>query len=268
MYSYIDFYVNEWLVLSCVAIVYFLCIADSYTKHVQTQPVMDYSKAITEFSEVVSTIQEILHQKLKSNLVKLKSVCFSLTSKENTVSFTPQEAEKIRQCESVYDLFFELRGHWRYDRHEFLYSLVKRSGSQEALEKLKIFRSKLSITRKLKEVYDLSQTTQAPLPKGYTKMVAIVEKDHDEITLEELDEIDSTILSYLGGPALRPPSYEAKYSIKITWYIPIEAVGSVLKKAFQAKKLDVFKILSISFFEVHDIILLNEKWPSSVQVLN
>ena len=167
----------------------------------------------------------------------------------------------------MYDLFEQLRGHWRYDSHPLLYKIVKNSGSTKAMEKLNAFRNKIKYHKKLKEIYDQSQSSQTPLPDGYTRMVAIVEKDYDEITLGEYEEIESMLLTYLGSPA-RPPLFSPSNSIKITWYIPIEAVGSVLKKAFQAREIDVFKSLSISFFEVHDIIVVNDKWPSSVQVCN
>ena len=199
-------------------------------------------------------------------LDNFKLICINLTSRESSLVFNSQEVAKIKACTSVYDLFDELRDHWRYDSHPLLYAIVKKSGSREAIQRLKLFRNKIKYHQKLKLVYNMSQSSQTPLPEGYTKMVAIVEKDYDEITLAECEEIDQMLQNYFGVPALRPPTYEPSDSIKITWYIPIEAAGRVLKKACQAKEEMFFKLLSISFFEVHNIIVLNKKWPSSVQV--
>jgi len=221
-----------------------------------------------EFAALVADIAEILEVKLKpKELNKFKCICTNLASKESSLVFSSQEIARIKACASVCDLFDELRDHWRYDSHFLLYTIVKKSGSPEAMQMLKLFEKKIKYHQKLKEVYDNSQSSQTPLPEGYTKMVAIVEKDYDEITLAECKEIDEMLLSYFGGPALRPPSYGPAGSIKITWYIPIEAVGRALKKAYQAKEEMIFKLLSISFFEVHEIIVLNDKWPSLVQVI-
>ena len=217
-----------------------------------------------EFGALVSDIQDILEEKFKSNLNKLKTICFNLRSKENALLFNSQEIAKIKECSTVYDLFFELRGYWRYDCHSLLLMMVKKSGSKEAMEKIKIFRSKMKSHQKLKEIYDHSQSGQTSLPDGYSKMVGIVEKYYDDITLEECEEIEKMLLSYFGGPALRPPTYEPSDSIKITWYIPTEAVDEVLKRTHQAT--EIFPYLFISFFEVAGIVIWNTKWPYSLTV--
>jgi len=164
----------------------------------------------------------------------------------------------------VEELFYELRGHWRCDSHDLLYSLVKKSGSQKAMDKLILFRKKVLSNRKLKEVYEKSIYMQSPLPDGYSEMRAVVEKDIEEITIEECEHIVSVLTSYLGEQPLPAPDYEDYHSIKITWYISTEAVGRVLKRAYQAK--EIFPLLSISFFEVGGIIVWNVKWPHSLKV--
>ena len=223
------------------------------------------SKQSAEFGTLLSEIQGILEQAPKLNLDKLKAICFSLTSNDSSLTFNSQEIARIKACTSVDDMFYELRDYWRYDDHPLLYAIVKRSGSPEAMQKLELFRNKMKYHKKLTEVYDHSQSSQTPLPEGYTKMVAIVEKDYDEITFAECEEIKKMLYSYFGDPVPRPPTYEPSDSIKITWYIPIEAVGRVLERAYRAT--EKFPLLSISFFEVHEIIIWNKKWPSSAKVL-
>ena len=132
------------------------------------------------------------------------------------------------------------------------------------MQKLKLFRNKIIYHRKLTEVYDQSQSRQTPLPEGYTKMVAIIEKDYDEITFAELDDIKKMLYNYFGDPPPRPPTYEPLNSIMITWYIPVEAVGKILERVYYAT--EKFPLFSISFFEVHGIIVWNKKWPCSLKV--
>ena len=222
------------------------------------------SKQSIEFGTLLSEIQDILENSPKLNLDKLKAICFSLTSTENSLMFNSQDVARIKACTSVHGMFYELRDHWRYDDHPLLYAIVKQSGSPEAMNKLQLFKNKIKYHRKLTELYDQSQFSRTPLPDGYTKMVAIFEKDYDEITLAECEEIQKMLKSYLGDPGPRPPSYDPSDSIIITWYIPIEAVGRVLEKVYKATS--VFPVLSISYFEVYGIILWNEKWPCSLKV--
>ena len=226
------------------------------------------SKPSIEFGTVVSEIADILESEIKTNLRKLATVCFSITSPgpTNSLTFTSQEMAKIKACSSVYDLFFELRGHWRYDDHPLLYAIVKQSGSKKAQEKLEQFRNKIKYYQKLVDLYDHHQSTSTLPPEGYTKMVAIVEKDYDTITKTDYEEIERMLLDYsCGGPALRPPTFLPDHSIKIIWYIPTEAVSNVLKMAYQA--MEMFSLLSISLFEVDGIIVWNKKWPT-LQVCN
>jgi len=221
------------------------------------------SKQSIEFGIVVSDIADILEAEMKTNLRKLTIICCSITSPGPMYSliFTSQKIAKIKACTSVYDLFLELRGHWRYDDHPLLYAIVKQSGSKKAAEKLEKFRNKIKYHQKLVDIYDHYQSTKTPPPEGYTKMVAIVEKDYDAITKKEYQEIERMLLDYsCGGPALRPPTFWPHHSIKIVWYIPVEAVGNALKLVYQAT--EIFSLLSISFFEVDGVIVWNKKWPT------
>jgi len=93
------------------------------------------SEQSSEFCRLLSEILEILEQMPTLNLGKLKTVCYSVTSKDSSLAFTSQEIAKIKACTSVHDMFYELRNHWRYDDHPLLYSIVKRSGSPEAMQK-------------------------------------------------------------------------------------------------------------------------------------
>jgi len=221
---------------------------------------LDISDPSIEFGTLVAEIAEILQGKIKSNLEKLTTVCYSITSKKNSLLFNSTEIANIRACKSVHDLFYELRGHWRYDDHRLLHALVHQSGSKNAMEKLEKYNTKIKYHGKVQDIYDHSESTKTPLPEGYTRMVAIVEKNYNEITKGEYEKIEQMFLGVFGGPALRPPTFWPKNSVKIIWFIPTEVVGSVLKKAYQATEM--FPLLSISVFQVDGIIVWNKKWPT------
>ena len=216
-------------------------------------------KLSLEFSALVADVAEIL-DKSSTNLNKLKSVCYSITTTEKSLLFSDKESAAIRASHSVFDVFYELRGHWRWDSHPLLFTLIKRSGSKEALDKLKQFQNKIDYTKKLIELTSYFQSVQKPLPTGYTRMIAIIEKDYSDFTLKECQELDEYLTDFFGSAAISPADYKRYNSIKVIWYIPIEAVSGVLSKAYQAKEL--FQLLSISYFEIDEVVIWNRKWLS------
>ena len=219
-------------------------------------------KLSLEFSAAVADIAEILDK--SANLNKLKSVCYTITTPEKSLLFSAKKSAAIRASPSVFDVFYELRDHWRWDSHRLLFILIKRSGSQEALAKYEQFKNKVDYTKKLNELTTHFQSVQKSLPPGHTKMIVIIEKDYSDFTLKDCEEIDEYLADTFGSTTLPPPHFEQSSSIKVTWFIPIEAVSGVLSKAYQAKEL--FKLLSISYFEIDAVVIWNAKWSYSLQV--
>ena len=212
-----------------------------------------------DFSALVADVADIL-DKSPAVLNKLKLVCYSITTPEKSLLFSDKESAAIRASHSVFDIFYELRGHWRWDNSRLLLALIKRSGSPEALAKYEQFQKKLNYAKKLIEFTSYFQSVQKPLPSGYTRMIAIIEKDYSDFTLKECRELDEYLSDALGSAALPPANFENSNSIKVTWYIPTEAVSGILSKAYQAKEL--FQLLSISYFEIDGVVIWNTKWLS------
>ena len=212
-----------------------------------------------EFSALVADVADILH-KSPAILNKLKSVCYSITTTEKSLLFSEKESAAIRASHSVFDVFYELRGHWRWENPRLLFTIIKRSGSREALKKYEQFQNKKKYTEKLSKLASYFQSVQKSLPPGYTRMIAIIEKDYSDFTVKECEELDEYLADVFNSVALPPADYEKSHSIKVTWYIPTEAVSGVLSKAYQAKEL--FKLLSISYFEIDEVVIWNNKWLS------
>ena len=215
-----------------------------------------------EFSALVADVAEILET--PTNLQKIKLVCCNITTPQKSLLLSEKENAEIRASSSVFEIFYLLRGHWRWDNHRLLFTLIKRDGSQEALEKLNQFRKKIYYTQELNKLADFCQSAEKPLPPGYTKMVAIIEKDYTDFTVKECDELDEYLVDAFGGIIPPTAKIENSNSIKVTWYIPAEAVSWLLTKAYQAK--EIFQLLSISYFEVDEVVIWKEKWPYSLQV--
>ena len=215
-----------------------------------------------EFSACVADVAEILEK--FANLNKFVLVCCNVTTPEKSLILTENEISQLRAGKSVFDIFVLLRDHWRWDNHRLLYTLIKRTGSQDAMDKLEQFRKKVDYTKKINELSQHCQSVCKPPPPGYTRMRAIIDKDYSEFTVKDCTELDKYLASALGSTTLNPPDFKPSASIQVTWYIPTEAVGAFLGRAYQAK--ETFQLLSISFFEIDEVIVWNKKWPHSLQV--
>ena len=215
-----------------------------------------------EFSALIADVAELLEK--SANINKFKLVCCHITTTENSLILSEKEISQIHAGSSVFDIFFQLRNHWRWDNHRLLYTLIKRTGSQEAMDRLKQFRNKVDYTKKLNKLSEYFQSVRKPPPPGYTRMRAIIDKDYTDFNVKDCTELDKYLAFALGSATLNPADYEPSTSIQVTWYIPTEAVSRLLGRAYHAK--DTFQLLSISFFEIDEVVVWNKKWPNSLQV--
>ena len=228
----------------------------------QSVTVKEMDELSLEFSAVVADVAEILEK--TANLNKFKLVCCNVTTKGKSLILNEKESSQIHSSKSIYDIFYLLRNHWRWDNHRLLYTLIMRTGSQEAMKKLELFRRKIDYTIELNKISRHFQSVRKPPPPGYTKMRAIIDKDYSEFTVKDCTDLDEYLASALGGTTLNPPEIKPTNSIQVTWYIPTEAVSGLLGRAYQAK--ETFQLLSISFFEIDEVVVWNKKWPHSLQV--
>ena len=216
-----------------------------------------------DFEILVNDIEKLLVE--MDNMDKIKLVSCTIIT-ENPLLFSEEEIAAIRAGNSVSDVFHLLQGHWRWDSHHLLSTLIQLNESQDSLTKLKNFEDEIENTIKLNEFSQRFQSMHRDPPPGYTKMGAILEKEYSEYTLKECKELDRHLASALGSTTLRPPFYEhyESNSIEVTWHIPKESVKGLLSKAYQAKEL--FQLLSISFFEIDEVVILKKKLSYSPDV--
>ena len=216
-----------------------------------------------EFSGLLVDVAEILN-KSSTLLNRLKLFCYTIENSERSLLFSKEKSAEIYSSKTIFDLFYHLRGHWRWDSHHLLYILIEKAKSQEALQRLSQFEIKIEYATKLKELAVSFQSIYNSPPPGYVTMIAIIDKDYSEFTLNDSKELDEYLARFYGGSTFLPPNIENFNSMKITWYIPTEAVRDVLSKAYEIK--EIFQMLSIIFFQIDQVVIWNEKMPYYLKV--
>ena len=206
-----------------------------------------------EFGAVVSDIAEELEQCIQKKLEKLKLVCYHLTDGRNKLILSQYEKDQIKHSKTVYDIFEVVSPHWRWNSHRLLVTIIKRVKSPRALEMLDRFKKKIDYKSKLKSVHDLLERRNEPFPPGYCKMVAIVDKDYSEITLEEVSELEKFVEEYLGVRGFS--EVHPSNSVCVLWHVPIAAVKSLSTKARQYK--DGFILESFLYLKIGDVIVFD-----------
>ena len=205
-----------------------------------------------EFATVVADIAEILN---KSDILDtFKLICHSIIT-EKPLLFSEKDSIAIQSSKSVFDVFYYLRDHWRWDSHHLLSTIIKLNEAKDAIQKLNKFEKSIDYTKTLNEFSSQFQFMNKLLPPSYTTMKAIIEKHNSMITLEECIKLNKHLARVLGGATLRPPIYEGSDSIQVIWYIFSEFVSILLSKAYQAK--ETFQLHSISYFEIDGVVILS-----------
>jgi len=188
-----------------------------------------------DFNAAVFDIAQILESTLKptGDIEKFKCLCYGLTTRDQ-LFFSAAEKDGIKACKSFYELFAEIHRSLRWDSHRLLKIIISRAGLPEAAAKLEQFEKKIDYLTKLKDISDSHVANDNPLSDGYAEMVAIVDKDYSQITVGEYKEIEDFLSVHLNE---LPPSKRVRhYSVKITWYIPTDAIPLLLQKAYQARE--------------------------------
>ena len=196
-------------------------------------------EASREFDAVLDDIAKELND---SNEVDLGKISYHLTNGQGVPLLSQEAKDRITACKTICEIFTVLQAHWNWCSHRLLLDIINVVNSPKAQEILEKFEKKINNTMKLKFIY--SKFKELPVPQGYRKMTAIVDKDYSEITLQEWSEIELTIFQCLG--LLQPPSVinESQY-VEVVWYICTEAVDSLKSKALQHKDLKSFLFLQV-----------------------
>ena len=191
--------------------------------------------ASVEFNAVVFDIAEILENELKhtGDIEKFKCLCYGLTTNDQ-LFFSTAEKDAIRACKTFHNLFAEIHRSIRWDSHRLLTTITTRAHVPEATNKLEQFERKINYQIRLKDIFDTFEADDKGPPDGYTEMVAIIDKDYAQITVDECKKIEEFLSTHFSD---LPPAKRARHhSVQLTWYIPTAAVLPLLIKAYQTRE--------------------------------
>ena len=191
--------------------------------------------ASVDFNAVVFDIANILENALKhtGDIEKFKCLCYGLTTNDQ-LFFSTAEKDAIRACKTFHELFSEIHRSMRWNSHRLLNTIILRADLPEAATRLEQYKTKINYQIKLRSIFDKCAVNEKQPPDGYTKMVAIINKDYTQITVGEYKEIEDFLSTHLSE--LPPANCARHHSVQLTWYIPTAAVVPLLIKAYQARE--------------------------------
>ena len=237
-------------------------IQDVHTSSSETETklslISDPSHAKTEFAIVVGRIERILQSNESHNLDIIKSICGYLPiSKGSDKMFSAEQLEEIDACRSIRESFRQLRYYWRWDDHLILTAILTSLESEECVELLGKYESKIDCQMKLEQIYKEYTEQKQEIPTGFSKMVAIVSKNYSTITKEEYDHLKYFISEHCGVEpyVLSPFVKMSSSSVLLEWMIPPTAVTHMVEMANNNKSL--FIQSSFTFFQIGNITVLD-----------
>ena len=228
----------------------------------KTMLIVNPSEAVIEFAVTVSCIEEKLTKSNEAeNLNAIKSICGYLPISDNSdkLMFTAKQLEEIDACSKIRDIFRKLRYHLRWDDHLILTAIIRRLDSEECEELLGKFQSKIDCQMKLEQIFEECKKQEQEVPKGFDKMVAIVNKKYSRITKKEYDRLKCFIAKHCGVESyvLSPFLNMSPSSLLLEWLVPSIAITHMVETA--TKNEHIFIRESFIFMRIANTVVLDIK---------
>ena len=226
--------------------------------------IVNPKQASTEFGILMANIIRELTKNETENLELIKVVCSYLTVNKdpNGLLFNEEQQEEINACGNIRTLFTtKLRYCWRWDDFSSLKQIVQSVDSDGHCEQLlDQYEEKLSIKMKLQDIYEYCQKQQENLPKGFHKMVAIVQdKIFSRITLEEYRKLKKFVSQHckVEPYAIYPFIKAGKSSLLLEWMVPLTAVPHMIEMA--TMNADVFITQSFVYLKISSTVIFDKR---------
>ena len=221
-------------------------------------------QASVEFGILLANILKELSKNEVENLDLIKVVCSYLTVKgdPSALFFNKEQQEAIDACGNIKILFTKnLRHCWRWDDFSFLKKVIQSLDSSDRCERLlHQYEEKLNIQMKLQDIYEHCQQQKQELPKGYHKVVAIVqEKIFSRITLEEYRELKDFITQNCKVPPyVISPFIKARVSsLLLEWMVPLTAVSHMIEMA--TMNANVFITQNFVYLKISSTVIFDKR---------
>ena len=194
-----------------------------------------------EFGLLVSNITDIIRQSSTSQQLEgIKHALAHVTVHPMSPKplFSDAELARIKRSQNVMELTEMCRSHWSWNNYCLLKLIVKKSGSKAAKDELQRFRRTVNARQKLKDLETSWLRSEGSCPEGFQSMLVIIDEDYDDITIDQLGEVEKFISEITKMPvqAMKTNAISKGNSVLIEWWIPNEAVPFVVMMAFQNKE--------------------------------
>ena len=156
-------------------------------------------------------------------------------------------------------MFRQLRFHLRWDDHLILTAILNRLDYEECEELLGKFQSKIDSQMKLEKIFEGCKVQKQGVPKGFDRMVAIVNKKYSRITKEEYDQLKCFIAEHCGVESyvLSPFLNMSPSSLLLEWLVPSTAITHMVEAATRSKQ--IFIKGSFVFLQIATTVVLDYK---------
>ena len=212
-------------------------------------------------ADIAEKLNNCVNTNTNTSIDKVKTVCYNLTTSYDKALLSQNDKEKIKNCHSMYDIFEIMHPHWRWDSHRLLFIIINRVKCPEALKLLEKFKKRIDYQMKIKEIYAHIQCNRLPVPKGYTEVEAIIEKDYNDVTLKEFSVLEEFVHKYLNIIQC-PFEVNPAQSVQVIWLVHIEAVDSLCARAFEC--IEAFLQNSFTSLKIGDIDILTSSQVSLI----
>ena len=229
---------------------------------------MKVDEASVEFGVLLRKILKILTKNKSENLKLLKSICSTLTVKNDTKMsvFSKEQLIVIMAYDDIELLFLvELRNYWRWDDFSVLSVIVSSINSKKCETLLDQYKGKIDAKIKLSEIYQQCEK-EKDFPKGLHKMVAVTSKSFYNITKKEYSELKHFISQHCGveAHAISPFIKALSSSLILEWYIPGAAAAYMIEMATGNKNL--FINHGFVYLKITTSVILDERCGSAVSI--
>ena len=224
--------------------------------------IVNPGKAVCEFVSIVGQIEEILTKNNEEkNLNAIKGICafLPISHNSNKPMFSVEQLKEIDACNNIREILRQLRFHLRWDDHLILAAILNRLDFEECEELLGKFQSKINCQMKLEQIFLECKKQKQKIPKGFDKMVAIINKNYSRITKEEYDQLKCFITEHCGVESyvLSPFLNMSPSSLLLEWLVPSTAITHMVETATKHKHIFIKE--SFTFIQIATTVVLDYK---------
>ena len=167
----------------------------SQTPHAEVSVIAPESSDI-EFNVLVTNITDMIQQNFNSkHFAAMKDALSHVTVHPLSPKplFSDAELAVIKQTKDTIELAEMCRNHWSYNNYSLLKLFVKKSRSKDAKDEMMKFSRTVYARKKLKDLESNWLNDGRSCPEGFQSMMVIVDEDYDDITINQLEEVEKFI---------------------------------------------------------------------------